>query len=141
MPYGKMMRETLWLWAASGLSVVHLGCATPPPQAVIAQALEAARDGDREALLECFTPRSRPLLETWWRAVDAENPALGRLGAGEAATAIERLVPGRDGEPDRAVLNLREGGDSMRIVTHRLAGMWRIDLLDTERVLLVNQPQ
>ena len=39
-------------------------CALPGPEVVLEQAVEAAREGDRDAFVECFTPRSRPLLET-----------------------------------------------------------------------------
>lgn len=110
-----------------------LGCALPGPEVVITQAVEAARDGDREAFLECFTPRSRPLLETWWRTVDAANPALGALGAGDVAITSIRLVPSRDFEPERAVIEIVEGPDATRLVAHRTGGMWRLDLLDSQR--------
>lgn len=119
----------------TALAVASLtgGCAMPGPEVVLAQAVEAARDGDREALLECFTPRSRPLLESWWRAVDAANPPLGELAAGEVAIASIRLVPSRDFEPERAVIEIVEGPDATRLVAHRLGGMWRLDLLDSQR--------
>ena len=100
--------------------------------------MDAARDGDREAFGACFTPRSRPLLDTWWATVDAENPELGGLDAKQATIVLERVIPSRDLEPERALLEIREGGESMRVVVQRLGGMWRIDLFDTERVSAIS---
>jgi len=122
----------LLLIAAAFVSLLG-ACSLPGPEVVLAQAVEAARDGDREAFLECFTPRSRPLLETWWRSVDAANPPLGQLGAGAVELASIRLVPSRDFEPERAILEIVEGPDATRLVAHRLGGMWRIDLMDSQR--------
>ncbi len=114
------------------------GCATPPPQQVVQQAMEAARDGDREAFRACFTPRSQPVLDTWWDTVDVQNPTLGALDAKAGRVMVERLIPSRDLEPERALLEIREGDESIRVVVHRLGGMWRIDLFDTERVSAIS---
>jgi len=108
-------------------------CAVPGPDVVLEQAVSAARDGDREAFLECFTPRSRAILETWWRATDAHNPPLGALGAEDVRLLSIRLVPSRDFQPERAILSLEEGSDATRVVAHRMGGMWRLDLIDSQR--------
>jgi|GEM_PF-1355961 len=116
-----------------GLVGLASGCAVPGPNVVLEQAVSAAHDGDREAFLECFTPRSRAILETWWRATDAHNPPLGALAAADVRITSIRLVPSRDFEPERAVLAIEEGPDATRIVAHRLGGMWRLDILDSQR--------
>lgn len=111
------------------------GCVAPGPETIVAQAVEAARAGDRGALLDCFTPRSRPIIETFWRATDQHNPAMGRFGAAEVEVVGVQILSSRDYMPERAILTLREGGETARFFAHRLGGMWRIDLLDTERIL------
>ncbi len=118
---------------AIALTVSGAGCAMPGPERVVEQAVSAARDGDRDAFLACFTPRSRALLETWWRATDAHNPPLGALGAGDVRIVAIRVVPSRDFEPERAVVEIAEGADATRLVAHRMGGMWRLDLLDSQR--------
>ncbi len=108
------------------------------PSAIVRTAVDAAREQDREAFLACFTPRSRPLLITWWNAVDDVRPALGRLGASEVAVTDIKLLRDRDVDVERAIVSLREGQASMRVIVHRLAGEWRIDLRDTERAQIGN---
>jgi hypothetical protein len=131
--FSKGTRALLGVALALLLAGALPGCALPGPEVVLEQAVSAARAGDREAFLDCFTPRSRPVLETWWRTVDAHNPPLGRLGAGEVGLVSVRIIPSRDFEPERAVLTLEEGPDSTRLVAHRTGGMWRLDLLDSQR--------
>jgi hypothetical protein len=121
------------LVCALAVSGLFAGCALPGPDVVLAQAVSAAREGDREAFLECFTPRSRAIMETWWRATDAHNPPLGALAAGDVRLMSVRLVPSRDFEPERAILSIEEGSDATRIVAHRMGGMWRLDILDSQR--------
>ncbi len=111
------------------------GCVAPGPELIIEQAAEAARDNDREALLACFTPRSRPLIETWWQTTDTHNPALARLGANDVEVTGVQIISSRDYMPERAVIQIQEGQDTARVYAHRLGGMWRIDLLDTERAM------
>ena len=108
------------------------------PSDIVRQAVSAARDADREAFMACFTPRSRPLLQTWWSAVDEARPELGQLGAGEVQVVDVKLVRDRDVDVDRAIVTIREGGLTFRMAVHRLAGEWRIDLRDTERVQIGN---
>lgn len=108
-------------------------CAAPGPEVVLEQAIDAARDGDREAFLECWTPRSRAILESFWRAADRQNPPLGVLGAGDVRLESVRIIPSRDFSPESAVLGLREGDALARLVAHRMGGMWRLDLLDSQR--------
>ncbi len=119
---------------ASVLVTGLVGCALPGPEVVLSQAVEAARDGDREAYLECFTERSRPILETWWRAVDAHNPPVGVLGAAPVHLLSVGVEQGRDFGPERAILTITEGADKTTLVAHHLGGMWRIDLLDSQSV-------
>ena len=124
------------LVVAGGLLFVGAtGCVAPGPELIIEQAAEAARNNDREALLACFTPRSRPLIETWWHKTDEHNPALARLGANEVEVTGVQIISSRDYMPERAVIQIREGQDTARVYAHRLGGMWRIDLLDTERAM------
>jgi len=113
--------------------VLGAGCAMPGPEVVLEQAVSAARAGDRDAFMACFTPRSRPILETWWRAVDAHNPALATLSSAAIDLVSVRVIPSRDFEPERAVLSIEEGNDATRLVAHHLGGMWRLDLLDSQR--------
>jgi len=127
-PWGATRRAALLALAA-----VSFGCAMPGPEVVLEQAVSAARDGDRAAFLECFTPRSRAILETWWQATDAHNPALGVLGAGDVRLMSIAIKPSRDFEPERAILMIEEGPDATRLVAHRMGGMWRLDLLDSQR--------
>lgn len=108
-------------------------CALPGPEDVVNRAVQAASDGDREAFAECFTARSRPVLEVWWSAVDQGRPELGALAAGDVRISGIRRVQSRDFDPERAVVTIEEGSDAMRLVLHHVGGMWRIDLLDTER--------
>ena len=109
------------------------GCALPGPEDIVNRAIAAAADGDREAFAECFTARSRPVLEVWWSAVDAGRPERGALAAGDVRVTGIRRVQSRDFDPERAVVTVEEGSDAMRLVLHHVGGMWRIDLLDTER--------
>jgi len=104
----------------------------------VRSAVDAARDEDRDAFMACFTPASRPLLVTWWTAVDAVRPELGRLGAGAVEVTDIKLVRDRDVDVERAIVSLREGEATFRVVVHRLAGEWRIDLRDTERLQIGN---
>lgn len=88
--------------------------------------------------MACFTPRSRPLLVTWWSAVDEVRPDLGRLGAADVEVTDIKLLRDRDVDVERAIVSVREGRATLRLVVHRLAGEWRIDLRDTERVQIGN---
>ena len=42
-------------------------------------------------------------------------------------------MPSRDFEPERAILSIEEGSDATRIVAHRMGGMWRLDIIDSQR--------
>jgi hypothetical protein len=127
------MPSPLLIALALAVPALSGGCAVPGPELVVEQAVSAARDGDREALLECFTPRSRAILETWWRAADENNPALATLGARDVRVVSVRLIPSRDFEPERAIIGIEEGFDATRLVAHRMGGMWRLDVLDSQR--------
>ncbi|MCC6622851.1 MAG: hypothetical protein IT385_16440 [Deltaproteobacteria bacterium] len=110
------------------------GCAFDDPSVVVSEAVDAARRGDRDDFMACFTPRSGPILEVWWRATEAAQPELALLGAGDVRVVAQRPFTDRDFGPERALLSLREGERQMSIVVHRMGGAWRIDLHDTERV-------
>ena len=124
-----------WLAALGPLGAcVFTACAMPGPEVVVAQAVEAARAGDREGLLACFTPASRPILSTWWDALERSgHPDLHVWGAAAVNVVEERALPKRDFGPERTVVRVQEGNIAQDLVLHRMAGVWRIDLLDTER--------
>ncbi|MCA9515258.1 MAG: hypothetical protein KC635_09975 [Myxococcales bacterium] len=104
------------------------------PGDIVQRAAAAARDGDRDRYLACFTERSRPILETLWAAAAEKNPPLAALGAAEVQVVAGSRLASRDvGLPDRVLLVVSEGVDQMRVVLHGEGGSWRIDLLDTER--------
>lgn len=130
----RRFRSSCW-WLVGVLGTSAQACVSPGPEVVIAQAAEAARDDDRDALLACFTPRSRPIIETFWERADRYNPALAVLGAGEVEVVGVQIISSRDFMPERALIQIREGSEEGRVYAHRLGGMWRIDLLDTERAM------
>ncbi|MFO0746528.1 MAG: hypothetical protein U1F43_12765 [Myxococcota bacterium] len=102
---------------------------------VVGEAVDAAKRGDRDDFIACFTPRSRPILETWWATVDEVRPELGALGAGDVRVVGFRPLGVTDPSVSaRGMVTLREGSRSMPLILHRTGGSWRIDLLDTERV-------
>lgn len=104
------------------------------PEAILQRAAAAARTGDRDAYLACFTARSRPILETFWAAAEDGDPALAALGAGEVQVIAGSALTSRDvGVPERVMLVVSEAVDQLRVVMHGEGGTWRIDLLDTER--------
>ena len=99
------------------------------------EAIDAASRDDRHGYVACFTPRSRPLLRSLYAVADAERPELGRLGgAGATISEVRPMAAGETGQ-DRALVTVTEGGRSLPVVVHAEAGAWRIDLMDTERVL------
>ena len=115
------------------LSVLVTACSTPT--GIVEEAVAAAGRGDRDAYIACFTARSRPLLRGLYNAADAKNPDLAMLGEqGARVTDMEYLdAKGAGGE--RALVTVTEGQESMPLVVHASAGAWRIDLMDSERVL------
>ena len=118
-------------FAAIALVLCALTGGCTGPITVVERAVEAARAGDSQAYEACFTPRSRPLLRSLWRAGDtfgsrtAETVEMGEL---------RLLAPGDDWQP-RLLVPVAEGGQTMEIVLHGQALSWRIDLIDTERTL------
>ncbi len=128
------MRALTCLIAPALLTLLLAAC--QGPDVVIGHAVEAARDGDRQAYAACFTPRSRAVLQTWWQATDAHNPPLSTLGAGDVRILSVQEVRSRDTDTERALVTVSEGAERMRLVLHHSAGTWRIDLLDTERAML-----
>lgn len=130
----KRALDNLVLVVAAVATVTSSGCAFDGPDVVIAQVADAARRGDRDDFMACFTPRSRAVLEVWWTTVDKHQPSLGALGAGDVQVVAQRPYSGRDAGPERALVSLREGERQIPLVLHRMGGAWRIDLLDSERV-------
>lgn len=110
------------------------------PESVIADAARAARAGDRDGYAACFTTRSRPIIEAFWMATDENNPTLGALGAGDVQIRGVVVSKDRNRDVERAIVSLDEGGDRMRVVLHRTGGNWRIDLLDTESMMMSGSP-
>lgn len=111
------------------------GCANGPSQRV-RRAAEAAADGDRSAYAASFTERSRAFIRAYWVVARDARPEMARLGAkGISVSGVRRMAPSDTGRP-RASVKVREGDGSMRLVLHRRAGVWRIDLPDTERAAM-----
>lgn len=120
----------LALGAASALA------ACSGPETIVLEAAEASAAGDREAYVGCFTPRSQPILRAFFGAAERTNPALTRLGAGEVVVGeAQAMKPTPEGR-QRAVVGVAErGSEGITLVVHDLAGVWRIDLIDSERVM------
>ena len=108
-----------------------LGCATP--EDIVIEAAQAARSGDRDHFVGCFTPRSRPLIRAFWSSTGSTRPELSALSAkAVAVTSVTRLPPGVAMQ-QRAVVRLSEEGRDLNLVVHELGGTWRIDLVDSEQ--------
>lgn len=116
------------------LSAASLGCSSP--ESIVREAAEAAAAGDRDAYIGCFTPRSRSILRAFYTSADAVRPEVARLGSGELVVGEAKpMKPAPDGS-SRAVVAVAESGhESLALVVHEAAGIWRIDLIDSERVL------
>lgn len=127
---------TRWGFGVSGLCIALLlsgGCALRPPEDAIGCAVDAARDGDREAYAACFTRRSRAFLGTYWASVGEARPDLLALGAKDVGVVEIREMGAHGLGPSRALALLREGPRELRVVLHQEAGRWRIDLWDTRQ--------
>lgn len=109
------------------------GCAIRPPESAVSCAVDAARDGDREAYAACFTPRSRAFLGSYWHTIGEARPDLLALGAADVQIREIVELAERDFGVKRAVAVLREGPREYRLVLHHEAGRWRIDLWDTRQ--------
>ncbi len=115
------------------LSLLAAGCSSPA--SIVEEAVTAAAQGDRDAYVGCFTPRSRALLRSLYTIADAKKPELALLGEqGAQITSVQPLSPGDLGQ-SRAMVTLAEGEQTLSLVVHSNAGAWRIDLMDSERVL------
>ncbi|TNF28541.1 MAG: hypothetical protein EP329_17700 [Deltaproteobacteria bacterium] len=110
------------------------------PESVVQDAAAAARAGDRAGYAACFTARSRPILEAFWMATDQNNPTLSALGASDVEIRGVAISKDRNRDVERAIVSVSEGGDRMRVVLHRTGGNWRIDLLDTESMMMSGSP-
>jgi hypothetical protein len=115
------------------LSTLVMACSTPT--GIVEEAVAAASRGDRDGYIACFTARSRPLLRGLYNAADAKNPALAVIGEQGARVTDMQYIDAKSGAGRRAMVTVSEGQESLPLVVHASAGMWRIDLLDSERVL------
>jgi hypothetical protein len=121
------------------LSMLVTACSTPT--GIVEEAVAAAARGDRDAYIACFTERSRPLLRGLYNAADAKNPDLAVLGEQGARVTDMRFaskvqpIGGNASASQRALVTVTEGHESLPLVVHASSGAWRIDLLDSERVL------
>jgi hypothetical protein len=123
------------LLMALALALVTVG-ACQQPEGVIEDAVAAAQAG----YAACFTTRSRPIIEAFWMATDENNPPLGALGAGDVQIRGVVVSKDRNRDVERAIVSVDEGGDRIRVVLHRTGGNWRIDLLDTESMMMSGSP-
>ena len=115
------------------LCLMVVGCSTPTR--IVDEAISAADRGDRAAYIACFTPRSKPLLNSMYAVAETSRPELARLGSkGAQVASVQGMSPGDTGQA-RAMVTVHEGGRSLPLVVHSEAGAWRIDLMDSERVL------
>lgn len=58
------------------------------------------------------------------------------MGAGELVVGeAKAMKPAPDGSSRAVVAVAERGHESVALVVHEAAGMWRIDLIDSERVL------
>ena len=121
--------RTLWMAALFSFCALSAGCTGPVT--IVERAAEAASGGDAAAYEACFTPRSRPILRSLWRA----GHPFGVTGDHKIEIGELRLLsPGDDWQP-RLLVPVSEGGRTMDVVLHGQALSWRIDLIDTERTL------
>jgi hypothetical protein len=117
------------------LLLLIVACSSP--EGIVLDAVGAASDGDRDALLACLTERSRPIMETYWNIVDVHRPELGALTARNVTIGAVRMRPAvHMNDPDKADVTIREGDQQLKLVLHATGATWRIDLLDTERALM-----
>ncbi len=120
-------------FALAALVAASGGAACSSPEDVVGHAVEAAASGDLERYAGAFTPRSRPLLDLYYGIAAASRPELGQLTAGDVqVTGVQPLPPDTEGR-ERVMVTVREGTQTARLVLHRQALAWRIDLIDTER--------
>ena len=120
-------------WLLLVLTTLVVGCSSPA--AIVEAAVDAAERNDRGDYIACFTPRSRPLLSGLYSVADAANPTMATLGSADVQiTEVRPMSVGHEGQ-DRAMVTINEQGRSLSLVVHAEAGAWRIDLMDTERIL------
>ncbi|MEZ4265523.1 MAG: hypothetical protein R3F39_04030 [Myxococcota bacterium] len=106
------------------------------PEGIVRDAAAAAAAGDREAYVGCFTPRSRSLLRAFYTAAEQTRPEVARLGAGAVVVGeAKAMKPSPDGAARAVVAVSEQGRETVALVVHEMAGIWRIDLIDSERVL------
>jgi Spy/CpxP family protein refolding chaperone len=109
--------------------------AQPGPDAAVRDMIQAAKTGNRDAVLELLTPATREQLE------DKARRATDMVGASQRYTAKDLISIGSfDGAADptditviaehgdRAVVEIVSPGGRARVELVRLAGRWHIDL-------------
>ena len=116
-----LLRRTLCVVIA----IAMLGTACDGPKHVVERAIAAAAENDQEKFLACFTTESRATLEMLWRTRRAP------LATGKAQ--VLRVVP--VGAPSLAAVEIEENGVPLILIVQGRAGVWRIDLFNTEAAL------
>ena len=108
--------------------LVACGCADTPaePEAVVSAALEAARKGDLEGLIQTYTPVA---------AMGVKRAVAAAEGSGWVpADPLRLLTPGEveevQREGDRAVVEIRSSGMTTRVCLAPTDDGWRITLDD-----------
>lgn len=106
------------------------------PDAIVRDAAQAASAGDRDSYIGCFTPRSQAILQAFYSAAERADSDVARLGAGQVVIGDPQpMKPNEDGTERVVVAVAEEGREPVALVVHDLSGVWRIDLIDSERVL------
>lgn len=123
------MRRGGLLALALLMAGLFAGCGESPTEAYV-NMTTSAQLGDTEGFLEGFTERSRDLVGSMISLSDAygiqdSNPYQLLVFDSVDAERIEK-----DG--DRAVLDVRRGGKTRKILMVREDGEWRIDTRDLE---------
>ena len=114
-------------------SLLLTACAGPG--GIVEEAITAAQKGDRDAYIACFTERSRPLLRGLYESADRHNPELAQMGGAGARVIAITPMGTKPGAGERARVSVQEGSETLELMVHSRAGAWRIDLLDSERIL------
>jgi len=129
---------------ASALAAVALAVAvagrscrvtTPGPEATVRDLLQAAKAGDRDAIYELLSPRTRTrlaaeasratdLVGATVRYTDKEMISIGATDAIAAPTEVTVV----DERGDRAVVEVVSSGGRARVELVEVDGRWRVDL-------------
>ena len=126
-----MTRLTPIFIALGLLGCSMAGCSGP--ESVVMDAANAAADGDRDAYLACFTPRSRALIEAHWLIAEQVAPEQAKLVGGPVQIVGVAPAPDTYMGVSRRIIRVQEHAKQADLVLHGKLGAWRIDLPDTEQ--------